>query len=71
MWPVVEWSEPVVKNVGVNVNRRLGLCLHPALSLSGVMRAFFSNRALHQQHQKGEYNGNDSENHERVEIGKS
>ena len=47
MWPVVEWSEPVVKNVGVNVNRRLGLCLHPALSLSGEMSAFSGDGALH------------------------
>ena len=27
--------------------------------------------ALHQQHQKGEYNGNHRDNQERVEIGKS
>ena len=35
------------------------------------MDTFFSNGALHQQHQKGEYNGNHRENQERVEIGKS
>jgi hypothetical protein len=41
------------------------------LSLDGEMGAFLSTRALHQQHQKGEYNGNNRENQERVEIGKS
>jgi len=32
------------------------------------MGSFFSNEALHHQHQKEEYNGNHRENQERVEI---
>ena len=32
---------------------------------------FFGSGAFHQQHQKGEYNGNHRENQESIEIGKS
>ena len=49
----------------------VGVSGYSAWSLSGEMGAFFSNGALHQQHQKCECNGNHRENQERVEIGKS
>ena len=35
------------------------------------MSAFSGDGALHQENQKGEYNGNYSEDQKRVEIGKS
>ena len=37
----------------------------------GEMSAFSGDGALHQENQKGEYNGNYSEDQKRVEIGKS